>query len=271
MRPNASTLPDYYLERYVVEDLPQETWDEIHQLVQSDESLRNRVEHIREENKAYNETYPLYESVQDIKRQYAKRKAQLETEATQRKPYGKWAFASTLTAILVVGSLLLIFYWSTAPSTSMDSPVFFESTRVKGGDPYLLIYRERAVGGERLEDHHFINEGDSLQISFIPHGNTYGVIFSIDGRGVVTLHYPYSPFESSQLPGDDQTFLDFAYQLDDAPGFERFFFVSSDKPIAIESILNQAETLAANPFQAQTAQLNLPEGIQQYSINLCKE
>ncbi|WP_052297640.1 hypothetical protein [Leadbettera azotonutricia] len=71
------------------------------------------------------------------------------------------------------------------------------------------------------------------------------MIFSIDGRAVVTLHYPYKENMSPRLVTGKQVLLDEAYTLDDAPLFECFFLVAGEKPLDANVILGLARKLAS--------------------------
>jgi hypothetical protein len=132
------------------------------------------------------------------------------------------------------------------------------AARVKGR-PQLQIYREGSANPELLQDGAVVRKGDLLQIRYIPSGRAYGAIVSIDGRGAVTLHHPDSATASTRLEGDRT--LDFAYELDDAPGFERFFFVTSQQSFAASVVLRSAERLAA--AGALRGLLDLPKGFEQ--------
>jgi hypothetical protein len=96
-------------------------------------------------------------------------------------------------------------------------------------------------------------EGDTIQIAYTVRDagdSPYGVIFSIDGQSALTLHYPYTPDSAARLRTGRQTFLEEAYTLDDAPDYEIFFFVVSDKPLGVKEILKTARQLAGNPETA---------------------
>jgi hypothetical protein len=137
-----------------------------------------------------------------------------------------------------------------------------ESTRVKG-TPELLVYREGAAGPELLPDRAQVKPGDVLQIKYVPAGRTHGTIVSIDGRGTVTLHFPESAADSTRLVGDKAAALDYAFRLDDAPGFERFFLVTSRQSFAATVVVAAAERLAK--AGARAGPLSLPEGFEQTS------
>ena len=99
-----------------------------------------------------------------------------------------------------------------------------------------------------LADQSTLEEGSTVQLAYsIPAGEKrYGVIFSIDGRSVVTMHYPYGRGQSSLLVSGRQTFLNEAYTLDDAPGYEVFVMVVSAQPLDAEDVIRTARFLAGN-------------------------
>jgi len=106
--------------------------------------------------------------------------------------------------------------------------------------------------GRKIGDSTLLTEGSTVQLSYMtPPGDPYyGVIFSIDGRSVVTLHYPYRRQHNPLLTTGKRFFLSEAYTLDDAPGFEMFFMVASKSPLNTEDILKTAGELAKDPASA---------------------
>lgn len=137
-------------------------------------------------------------------------------------------------------------------------------TRSKGA-PALLVYRKTASGTERLRADTPARHGDLLQLGYVPAGRAYGVLFSLDGRGRVSLHFPSSPGESTALR-PDATVLPYSFRLDDAPEFERFIFVTSSRPIDVSALLEKAGRLAP----ARSAPLLLPNGHQLSELLLLK-
>jgi len=110
----------------------------------------------------------------------------------------------------------------------------------------------------KLPDQAGIQTGNTVQLAYRiqpdDSGERYGVIFSIDGRSSVTMHYPYSLGQSTQLVAGKAVALDEAYTLDDAPGYEIFFLVVGDKPLPVNNVLDTARRLAlqiaGNPQEA---------------------
>jgi hypothetical protein len=117
-----------------------------------------------------------------------------------------------------------------------ELPVSTELRAYLKTDPAVLL-------GDRVP----LGEGNTIQLAYtVGKGTTdrYGVIFSIDGRGSVTLHYPYAPEQSTKLVLGKPVPLDEAYTLDDAPEYELFFFVVADTSLNAETVLRTAESLA---------------------------
>lgn len=148
-----------------------------------------------------------------------------------------------------------------------------EPTRIKGGvEPHLVVDRQTEAGRERLGPGEAVGEGDRLQLGYVAAGRDAGVILSIDGAGVVTLHHPASADAPATLVAGDEVPLDHSYELDDAPGFERFVLVTRDEgPLVVAEVVAAAERLAADPDAAQTAPLALAgEGWHQHAVLLRK-
>jgi hypothetical protein len=141
---------------------------------------------------------------------------------------------------------------------------------LKGGGAYLTVYKQTAMGAQTLDDGDAVVEGSNLQIGYISGPNRYGAVLSIDGRGTVTLLYPVSAAADPLLEAGGEVLLPFSYVLDDAPDFERFFFVVSDKNFSVKEVLEAARSLAEQPRKAKSQNLSLPKGLDQTSILLLK-
>lgn len=143
--------------------------------------------------------------------------------------------------------------------------------RAKGLELDLRVYRKRADGVERLSDGAQVAAHDVLQLGYIRDRYAFGVLLSIDGRGAVTLHQPTEASASSALPSAvGQQLLPDAYELDDAPGFERFVLVAAEQPLAVEQVLRAAHELAEQPSRVERAPLSLPVPTVQRSLLLRK-
>ena len=126
----------------------------------------------------------------------------------------------------------------------------------------LSVYiKEKSSGeGVKLTNQANVHEGNTVQLAYQVSGGAsaekYGVIFSIDGRSSVTMHFPYAAWQSTLLVSGKPVPLDEAYTLDDAPNYEIFFFVTGEKPLDIDKVMDTAKQLALriekNPDSAES-------------------
>jgi hypothetical protein len=172
---------------------------------------------------------------------------------------GKWKWLPTnlpkqgkiAAAILLCFALPLVFYLrlqSQAEAHGITALAHESSAdRAKGA---VLSHAELSVYLKSdseilLGDQAVLGEGNTVQLAYTaPVGECYGVIFSIDGRSEVTMHYPYRTGQSPLLVSGKRTFLSEAYTLDDAPFYEVFVMVVSEKPLDAETVLLEAQNIA---------------------------
>ena len=156
-----------------------------------------------------------------------------------------------------------------ARSEHRDRASMEESVRVKGLRPHLVIHRKRGDAVERMSAGQMAQSGDMLQISYVAAGHQHGVVVSVDGAGGVTLHHPLRPNGSTELHARGETPLTTAFELDDAPHFERFILVASgDTPTDIDLVMSSARALASG--HATTDPLDLPDAYAQSTIVIRK-
>lgn len=113
-----------------------------------------------------------------------------------------------------------------------------EGEILKGLDPRLRVYRKLGKKVERLADGAAARAGDELQLAYIAAGRRYGAVLSLDGAGRVTFHLPVDGAGGTAVPlkAQGEVSLPASYQLDAAPRFERFLFVTADAPFSIERL-----------------------------------
>lgn len=146
-----------------------------------------------------------------------------------------------------------------------------EVLRIKG-EPAMVIDRLAERGTERLADGDVAKSGDRLQVQYRAGDREEGAIVSIDGRGVATLHFPADEHASATLRTGGMVALDHSYELDDAPGFERFFLVTTmpGQRLHVDVVMDAARTLASSPLAAKS-ELVLPRGYEQKTVTLRKQ
>ena len=140
--------------------------------------------------------------------------------------------------------------------------------RKKGGEAVLRIIRKTESGQEFIDKEGSASEGDLVQIQYVAAGNIFGLIFSVDGAGTVTPHL-LDGEKAVKLEQGEAVSLNHAYELDDAPNFERFFLITNDvsffwNDMKIES---QIESIQ----HSNSYQLKLEPGFQVTEFNLRKE
>lgn len=163
----------------------------------------------------------------------------------------------------------------------IDGPLLEQSsekTTIKGDEarsPRLLVYRQRPGGGrdsELLFDGARGGRGDLLQLAYdkAPEG-LFGVLVSLDGAGKVTQHLPEEGARQAlPLIAFRELRLPSAYELDDAPGFERFVLVTASQPFAVTIAFDAAHALARRGAAARTQPLPLAPSFFQTSVLLNK-
>ena len=115
-----------------------------------------------------------------------------------------------------------------------------------------------------------MRQGDQLRIGYRAAGRPYGAIFSIDGRGVLSQHLPGTGERAVALQPSGTTFLDFSYELDDAPRWEVFYLVTADAPFDLEPVRRSVRAAAAAADRVP-AGLALPRGLSQAAFPVMKD
>ena len=150
------------------------------------------------------------------------------------KVIGYAAAAVLLAAIIIPAGLRNV------KTGSINAP----TERVKGNtsapaatEPQIKLYRQKGREIQALQDGDFARSGDVIQITYNASAGDYGVIFSVDGNGNITRHFPEDSWQAAELEQrPDETPLDFSYELDNAPDFECFIMVTSKKQFSLDDI-----------------------------------
>jgi hypothetical protein len=245
------------LERYRLGEVTEEERTFVEAELSVNAKLRSRRDALEDSDRELRRLYPLrsLELADHIPaRQFAGTRPAL---GERRNNFKRFRVAGLCAAALLLCVLFpSIYYLRGKPGVDI---AFSAGTggqdRAKGTElkPELSLYLDESAenpdGGLKLSDHAFLKEGNTVQLAYAtPPGTVYyGVIFSIDGRSALTLHYPYRVEQSSVLAAGKRTFLSEAYTLDDAPDFETFFMVLSPEPLDTETVLKTAGTLAKEP------------------------
>jgi hypothetical protein len=264
MKSDSRMISDLHLEQYVLGELSAEEARAVRDALLTDESLQARIEEIKRSGGEILSSFP------------AVRMAPLIDERLRGGPVSPRRFPPVLTFIVPLAAAALAVFsiigirGAIIQATGSGRDV----TRPKI-PPHMLIYRKTADGHEKLTDGSEVRRGDVLQLAYFSGEAKYGVFFSIDGRGVVTFHSPQDYAGQSQfspeLDQQGETLLPFAYELDDAPAFERFFFVWSRSRFDLREIRKAASALSGDPGASRAGSLRIPPGMSVYSLLLKKQ
>jgi hypothetical protein len=252
---NEQRISALLLERYHLGEIAGKDRLLVEERLASDPALQERLAELDVSDKELRRLFP-WERIRG-RMSVPERNGGKDVRLAFRHLAGKRLFRRERRPLLLGIGAAVLFFCVLFPSRALfrgpaaSVPYLQEGDRAKGaaGETELSVYLKRENGGEALEDRTSLRAGNTVQLAYtVPSGiDRYGVIFSIDGRSSVTMHYPYDTQQSSLLSAGREIFLDEAYTLDDAPDFEIFFMVVSEQPLDAERILAAAEELAHNP------------------------
>ncbi|MBN1798902.1 MAG: hypothetical protein JW822_10010 [Spirochaetales bacterium] len=267
------TIPDIILERYILGELDEQETQYINALAAENKVIQKRIKEIQSSDKEILLKYPAEQMARQIHKKLARRTPEKNKKPKNFlfRPLPLAGLAGACALLLAVLFITPLFF--TSEPGMVDRPD--DTTRVKGSDmkydkPLLSIFRKNGSHGEQLKDGSTVYAHDRIQVQYFAARDQYGVIFSIDGRGKVSLHFPYREDASTLLTQHKKVFLADSFELDDAPDFERFFFISSEFPLNTEEILSKAKQIAKHGESSGQKYLELPKQLNQTTFTLIK-
>jgi hypothetical protein len=99
-------------------------------------------------------------------------------------------------------------------------------TRIKGLDARMEVWKKTGDSAVQMPNLGEAREGDEIQLRYAVPEKCFGMLFSMDGNGTLTMHMADGSSAVALEPGK-MTTLPFAYKLDNAPKFEKFFLLTS--------------------------------------------
>jgi hypothetical protein len=257
-----TSLPDWLVERAALDEVPDAAKRRLDAADPAE--LDRRVAALRDDNMRELTGYPAGPAVAQI------------MSRVRAQPHRSHVVRNSIVGIATaaIATLAVVHFAKPRPAvidevTATDDGGD-DGVRAKG-IARLAAFRQVGDQAEQLAQDALCKQGDVIQLRYNAGGRRYGVIASVDGAGVVTLHYPLSedaPPEATAV-GAGTLALPHAYELDDAPRFERFFFITSQQPIDLAQSLAALHTLATRDDSAD-AKLALPHGLHQSSLRLRK-
>jgi len=246
-------VPDLLLERYRLNELPPDEAAAVAELLGRDGRLRERLAALEQSD--------------DVLRE---RLARMEPRlVAQPRSDRRRTIAWAMPAVVVAASLAIAVVARRPATVTEPAP----DDRVKGGSnsPGLALYRRTAGGSERLADGAVAHTGDLIRVGYRAAGRPYGLIVSIDGAGGVTMHLPPRGDRAAALKDGSTVLLDQAYELDEAPRWEQFYFIAGRTPFDVAPVVRAARDAASTRTGSPPAGLALPRGLEQASFTLQKE
>ena len=238
-------IPDWKLERFLTGDLPEEEMNKLRELEANDAVFANRVKMLREDNKAILSKLPFETLAANLG-------TVTETAGTAAKNAPRFTLVKFAAAAMFVFAIALVAFFAQRETSVMNERVGSDvanvngsqntqvalaenesDTRIKGLDARMEVWKKTQVGIVQLNDLDSVGEGDEIQLRYAVPEKCFGLLFSMDGNGALTLHMGDGVKAIELAPGKMNS-LPFAYKLDDAPYFEKFFFVTSPKEFAVE-------------------------------------
>jgi len=259
-------LHDVTLERYRLGELPQPEADAVREALAADPDARERLGALARSDGEILAAEPPAEFAAAVERQLAGGAA----EGAPRRASSPVLWLAPLAAIGLTAAIAGSLVWRGTAGPDGPGVTTRGGDRLKGGSPSLLLFRKGSAAAiERLEPGALAHAQEVVQIAYHAGGRHYGVVVSIDGRGVVTRHLPATGDQAAPLQPNETTPLGAAYRLDDAPRAERFYLVAADTPFEVNPVLTAARRVAADPLAE--AQLPLGPTFVQASFLLRKE
>lgn len=238
----------FFIEQYHLGEISKERLEGLI----SPEELKTAEEELNSSDREILQHYPIHEMADAVRK---------KSKRTIEPSLFRLPLLAAAALLLVLGSHLFL-------NGGINTPPGVE--RIKGMEPSIRIYKAKEDQAVLLAQEDIAREFDLLQIEYNATGYPYGMILSVDGRRTVSLHYPFTPKDQPLLQSG-KVLLPYSYQLDDAPDFERFFFIVSEDPFSPEEILQTLRELNREGVPMDIDRLPLGEGFQQTSIRLEKE
>ncbi len=266
------TFNQLHAEQAAIGELPPELQDQY----RFNQAFQKKVRELKQQNLDFLLEFPADMVLPNIESRTRK-----FTPTNRFNPFGSPGQRRTLYGLGLAAAALLVVIMlpvliTTFPGGSLvgDPGILGEDViRLKGLEPQLQVFRYRPgleEGYELLSPNDRVLTRDRLQVSLNPAGYSHGAVFSVDGRGVITLHFP-SNFGASTSVGSQGTIvLPYAYELDDAPLFERFILILSHSPVDLRGLAGTIQAQLDRRSWVQDGVLELPNQYQVVYLPLRK-
>lgn len=241
-------IPDWKLEKYLTGDLPAEEMREIREMEATDEIFAGRVKMLREDNAAILKKLPFEKLSEKIAMMPGRSNAGAGNTVRVNFKLVKLAAAAVLVLAVVTVALFsqrslseqggTVLANNAKMANSVNGAQVMEvamadasgagddGLRIKGLSARMEVWKKTGDSAVQMENLGEAREGDEIQLRYAVAEKCFGLLFSMDGNGTITMHMGHENRAVELEPGK-MTTLPFAYKLDNAPKFEKFFFLTS--------------------------------------------
>lgn len=215
-------ISDFKLERYLLGELPEVEMAALRKREAEDELFAARVKMMREEGERFLAENP-FSALED--------KLENDQRSVERSLWLRVAavlvVAFGIFSVVVLNRQTDIVNDASATS-GMDVAMadVDNGTRIKGMTAGLEVWKKMGDSAVQMVNLGEAREGDEIQLRYRVPQKCFGMLFSMDGNGTVTMHMGEGNRAIELEPGK-MTTLPFAYKLDNAPKFEKFFLLTS--------------------------------------------
>lgn len=225
-------ISDFKVERYLLGELSEEEMAALQKREAEDEIFAARVRAMREENARIlaDNPFAALESKLD---------AADTAEGSGKSIYGMWLKVAAALVIMVGIFAIVASNRNVATYERGDASMEVamaetdNGTRIKGMQASLEVWKKTGDSAVQMVNLGEAREGDEIQLRYRVPQKCFGMLISMDGNGTITMHMGEGN-KSVELEPGKMTTLPFAYKLDNAPKFEKFFLLTSQNSFEID-------------------------------------
>ena len=231
---SVNKISDFKLERYLLGELSEKEMRELQERELSDEIFAARVAEMRLQGKRFLAENPFADLEERI--EAAEAAGNSAEKAGQNILWLK--VAAALVIALGIFSVVVLnrdvaTYDNNAASMEVAMADVDDGTRIKGMQASLEVWKKTGDSAVQMVNLGDAYEGDEIQLRYRVPQKCFGMLFSMDGNGTITMHMGEGNKAIDLEPGK-MTTLPFAYKLDNAPKFEKFFLLTSQNAFEID-------------------------------------
>ena len=230
---SVNKISDFKLERYLLGELSEKEMRELQERELSDEIFAARVAEMRLQGKRFVAENPFaaledkLDAIEDSK------------SSVNGQPNVLWLkVAAALVIALGIFSVVVLnrdvaTYDNHSASMEVAMADADNGTRIKGMQATLEVWKKTGDSAVQMVNLGNAYEGDEIQLRYRVPQKCFGMLISMDGNGTITMHMGEGDKAIELEPGK-MTTLPFAYKLDNAPKFEKFFLLTSQNSFGID-------------------------------------